>query len=792
LATGGKIGIALGLERIGFLALRAPLFAAAIAVLVSLVAAFGVTRLKVDDSLSQLFRSDSAEFKQYEEVSRRFPSAEFDVLIVVQGDVLDRTSLQAFRNLMTDVQLIDGAKGVLSLFSARQPPSGGHLPDPLFPQELPEGAAYKALTDQVMTNEIIRGKLLSLDGTLALAILSLDPAVVDGASLDRLVSEVRATVDRDLAGTKVTGQLSGVPVMQLDIRNAVERDRLIYNALGFIAGCLIAIIFFRRVSFMIVAAGPPLVAMLWSLGWLGWLDFRLNMFLNVMTPLIMVMAFSDSMQLTFAFRDRLLSGEGRFQAMRSAITVVGPAVVLTAVAAALSFAVLLFSDSDLIRAFGAAGAMSAGIAFLSTILLVPVLGLILVRNEEKFVRRVAGTDIGVNALRRACGWIATRVAAHAVPFSIASIVIVVALTFVYASLDPRYRLADQVPNQQQSVSASQSLDEKLTGANPIDVLIEFPKGVGLYDPETLATIAAVHATVESQAGVGNVWSLESLRQWLADKAGIKDAATLKQYVDVLPESLSRRFVASDETAVVVSGRIPDIDANALLPRVAALETALGAIRAAHPGYSIAVTGLAVLAARNSASMIGKLSTGLTFEMAFIAVLLGIAFRSVFVAAVAVLPGLFPIVIAGAVLWWFGEGLQFASVVALTVAFGLALSATIHYLNRLRLEYVPGEDPATGVRRATMLVGPALILTSLVLAFGLGVTMFSDLPSLRLFGWLGSFTLLAALAGDLLILPATAVLLRRAARSLQRRRDRLLGKGQVPLDPAVAEEIGPAE
>ena len=65
-------------------------------------------------------------------------------------------------------------------------------------------------------------------------------------------------------------------------------------------------------SFMIIAAGPPLVAMLWALGTLGWLDFRLNMFLNVMTPLIMVMGFSDSMQLTFAYRDRLLAGENKY------------------------------------------------------------------------------------------------------------------------------------------------------------------------------------------------------------------------------------------------------------------------------------------------------------------------------------------------------------------------------------------------------------------------------------------------------------------------------------------------
>ena len=65
------------------------------------------------------------------------------------------------------------------------------------------------------------------------------------------------------------------------------------------------------------------------------------------------------------------------------------------------------------------------------------------------------------------------------------------------------------------MQANRELDAKLTGAQPIDVLIEFPKGQSLYSPETLATIAAVHSIVEKQAGVGNVWSLETLRRWLA-------------------------------------------------------------------------------------------------------------------------------------------------------------------------------------------------------------------------------------------------------------------------------------
>jgi uncharacterized protein len=77
---------------------------------------------------------------------------------------------------------------------------------------------------------------------------------------------------------------------------------------------------------------------------------------------------------------------------------------------------------------------------------------------------------------------------------------------------------------------------------------------------------------------------------------------------------------------------------------------------------------------------------------------------------------------------------------------------------LRLEDRPGQDPGIAVELATVLVGPALILTSVVLACGLAV--FSDLPSLRLFGWLSAFAMIAALTADLCILRPTAMFLRR--------------------------------
>ncbi|WP_131196661.1 MMPL family transporter [Lichenihabitans psoromatis] len=753
--------LAFGIERIGLGPMRFRVISMLLLILLAVAAGFGVERLKVDDSLSQLFRSNSPEFKQYEDVTQRFPSNEFDALVVVTGkDLLKRDSIQKLRDLVTDLQLVDGTRALISMFSARQKPENGEVPAALFPEELPEGAAYDQLIDQVRSNEIIRGKLLSEDGQLALVVLALDPKVVGSNKLNDVVANLRKVMAEDLGNSGLKAELSGVPVMQLEIRNAVERDRLVYNAIGFAAGCLIAILFFRRVSFMIIAAGPPLLAILFSLGVLGWLDFRLNMFLNIMTPLIMVISFSDSMQLTFAARDRLIAGEDKFTAFRNAVLVVGPACVLTHMTAALSFIALQFTDSDLIRTFGEAGLISTVIALVAVLTLVPLFGVLLVRKEETFAAKFKGADTGVDALRRFCSYIATRMVSHPGLYSVISIAIVIGLGLLYANLQPRYRLADQVPDKQQAVAASGQLDAKLTGANPLDILIEFPKGADLYDPKTLNVIASVHTIMEKTAGLGNVWSLETLRRWLVEKEGKSDTTTLKEYVDLLPNHLVRRFIDQNQDAVVVSGRIPDKDASQLLPVIDDLNKQLDVVRSANPGFEIAVTGLSAIAARNSSEMIGKLNLGLTVEFLFVACFIGLAFRSFTVLLASILPGIFPVVMSGALLWFLGEGLQFVSVVALTVSFGLGLSATIHFLNRLRLEEQPGEDPAIGVMRATILVGPALILTSVVLACGLAVTVFSDLPSLRLFGWLSAFAMLMALVADLLILRPTITVLQR--------------------------------
>jgi uncharacterized protein len=190
-----------------------------------------------------------------------------------------------------------------------------------------------------------------------------------------------------------------------------------------------------------------------------------------------------------------------------------------------------------------------------------------------------------------------------------------------------------------------------------------------------------------------------------------------------------------------------------------LDRALHAIRAQHPGYTMSATSLAVIGARNSADMIERFSRGITIEVLFIAAFIGLAFRSFIVMLASLLPAVFPVVAAGSLLWVLGDGMRFASVVALE-GVPRAWAERDHPFPQPAAPRGQGGGPSRrggGARDHSH--GTASYPDLDVLACGLVVTVFSNLPVLRLFGWLSAVAMLLAVIADLTILRRTITLLR---------------------------------
>ena len=152
-------------------------------------------------------------------------------------------------------------------------------------------------------------------------------------------------------------------------------------------------------------------------------------------------------------------------------------------------------------------------------------------------------------------------------------------------------------------------------------------------------------------------------------------------------------------------------------------------------------------------MIGNLNWSLATAVFGDILLIILAFRNIPIGIASMLPNTLPLAVTGAFLFVMGWGMQFTSVIALTVAFGIAVDDTIHYLNRLLIlqdRHIPLEERLVNTSRE---IGPVLVGTTIIVIAGLSTTFFSGLPSVSLFGMIAAITLIAAMAGDLIVLPA---------------------------------------
>jgi predicted RND superfamily exporter protein len=172
-----------------------------------------------------------------------------------------------------------------------------------------------------------------------------------------------------------------------------------------------------------------------------------------------------------------------------------------------------------------------------------------------------------------------------------------------------------------------------------------------------------------------------------------------------------------------------------------------------PPLEIEVSGEHPLWLRLFRSLFGTMAKSLCLAFGGVAVMMILLMGSVRVGLLAMIPNGMPVLVAVGTMGWMGVELDFATVMVAGIALGIAVDDTIHYLFRYRRELATGMTPNLAMRRTLTTVGKAMVTTSIVLFIGFGMLITSNFPPHRTFGVILAFTMLAALAGDLFLLPA---------------------------------------
>jgi diguanylate cyclase (GGDEF)-like protein len=165
-----------------------------------------------------------------------------------------------------------------------------------------------------------------------------------------------------------------------------------------------------------------------------------------------------------------------------------------------------------------------------------------------------------------------------------------------------------------------------------------------------------------------------------------------------------------------------------------------------------VTGFGIVISASSHFLVSGQVKSLFLTMTVIFIIMFALFLSSKVGLIAIVPNLFPIVINFGLMGWFGIELSMATSLIASIAIGLAVDDTIHYLVRFNHEFKKDLDDKRALKETISHIGRPIIFTTLTISTGFFILAFSGFKPTAIFGTMMVITMLSALVGDLVLLP----------------------------------------
>lgn len=744
-----------GLERIGLVALRFPRATLLLIAAVTLPLAFFATQVGFSSDIREIFRSGTVDYARFQEVEKQYPDSGMDVLLLIRSDNLFTVdNLERLRDLHLELTFANGVQDVVSMFSARHPPDDAGGAKPVFPPKLTQND-LEAVNEAILSHPLVAGKLLSDDGKTTLFVIAMEP-YPDIDDLRVVAGELRDVTESMLQETDMTVQYSGLSFLRLEIVSSLMSDQLTFISVGFLIVLLISWLFFHSITYVCISATPAVIAVIWIAGITGLRGVEVDVMSGVVPGLVIVLVVASSLHLLFKVRRELNKGTEVYEAVSRAVLEIGPACVLASLTTAIALFSLTLVPLKIVAGFGFTAAIGTAIAYIVTITVVPSLAYLLLSRAKPKKSPSQKIDFAFSAASHFCHKVAHFTMERPRLVLACGLALLLVAGVFYAQISPRYQYREYLPERSPAHIAMNAIDDRLAGSEDIFVHIQMPPGMQIDTPESAELVKKVDAIVADLPLVRSVTSLYSIQSW-----AVAGEMTDDEFFDLLRDAdapLIERVLSIDNNSTLVTGYFPGTDAADLLPVVNQLDRELAQLKRAYPEVTFTATSLSVLSAKASYEMIAQLNKSLLLAIALNIMLVGLVFRSLRAGLYCILPNLLPIVVVGGFLYLSGLGLQFTSVVAFTIGFGIAVDNSIHILNYYGLMRSQGREVIPALEETITTIGPVLAVGTVVLISGFAATLFSQLPNLRLFGEVAMILLATALLANLVILPATIAIL----------------------------------
>jgi hypothetical protein len=512
-----------------------------------------------------------------------------------------------------------------------------------------------------------------------------------------------------------------------------------------------------------VALGTMGIALLWTFGMLGWLDWPQDGILEVLAPLILVVGVCDAIHLLSRYaaeaerRGGASSGDERTAVLLEVARDVGPPCLITSLTTTGAFLSFTTSALDTFIRFGVISAFGVMACLVLTFTLLPILARALPLSGSRAQRASQSWRSALDAMVRTSD---TR----AVPILLATAALFVFFsTGWFLSLRMETDWTESLGENSHVVGWSRFLEERLRPPSSLEIEITLPPGAPIEDPGTLRIVSDFADFLSNVEGLGTTTSILDpigrLNRFLHDD-------------DPAFERVGDSRAANAELIELIAFDDPAMLANWLTLDRSALRISVEALWAPHratgrvlesirdyaraefpPSWSVVLSGEEAInfdwVKDVQSTQFRSFPTAFVLVFVMVAIFLG----SIRLSVGAMIPTMLPVVVTVGAMGWMGMGLDVGRAMIAAVLIGIAVDDSIHVLSQYKRRRVGGEDPREAIRGAILHSGRAVVTTSLALSLGFLTLMASAWQTISSFGFFVALAILGALAAALFVLPA---------------------------------------
>lgn len=556
-------------------------------------------------------------------------------------------------------------------------------------------------------------------------------------------------------------RISGMPyVRTMNAQNIIDEMKMfVLLALGVTA--LIFFLFFRSVRATFITLTVVIIGVIWAFGFIGWFRYEISVLMALIPPLIIVISVPNAIFLINKYQQEIKDHGNQAKSLQRVITKVGNATLMTNITTASGFATFIFTKSQILVEFGIMASINIMVVFFLALFIIPIIYSFLPLPKEKHLKHLDRKWMG-----RIVNWMENMVRHHRFAIYASAVILIIASMIGVYQMRVSGSLIDDMPKDKEFFSDIIFFEEELGGIMPLEILIDTKKEKGVMELSTLKKMDKLDETIGEYDELSKPLSVLNVVKY--SKQAYYNG--LPKYYQ-LPTNQDKNFILSYAKNSETNSKMLSnfVDSTGQYARMTMYMKDVGTERmenieeqlSAKIGnlfnpkkYNVSLTGKALVFLKGTRYLINNLVLSLSLAIVLIAIFMAFMFRSFKMILISIIPNILPLLITAGLMGYFGIPLKPSTILVFSVAFGISVDDTIHFLAKYRQELIAHNwKVKKAVYLALRETGVSMFYTSIVLFFGFLVFTISSFGGTVALGGLVSITLLFAMMSNLLLLPS---------------------------------------